>query len=204
MLPSRRNSTLTTTPTVKLPFCVTINVAYPRLTNNRWRRCATKLVFFMFNPSLDLIYDYQHRALKYDRMKLRHVLFKMDAKYKRNSKYKEDESDIDDEFIAEHEDNLKTKEVEKAEKKFVKENEKLQEDGKKPQNDSVLKERIAEIEEEFKQLAKERGTGKASLKRERAVEKIEESIEKLSERIKTFKLQMVDRDAGKEVALGTR
>jgi len=99
---------------------------------------------------------------------------------------------------------LKTKEVEKAEKKFAKENEKLQEDGKKPQNDSVLKERIVEIEEEFKQLAKERGTGKASLKRERLVEKIEESLEKLSERIKTFKLQMVDRDAGKEVALGTR
>ena len=137
-------------------------------------------------------------------MKMRHVLFKMDAKYKKNTKYKEDESDIDDEFIAEHEEILKTKEVEKAEKKFTKENEKLQEDGKKPQNDSVLKDRIAEIEEEFKQLAKERGTGKASLKRERPVEKIEESIEKLSERIKTFKLQMVDRDAGKEVALGTR
>ncbi len=132
----------------------------------------------MFNPSLDLTHDqHQYRALKYDRMKMRHVLFK---------------------------EILKTKEVEKAEKKFAKENEKLQEDGKKPQNDSVLKERIVEIEEEFKQLAKERGTGKASLKRERLVEKIEESLEKLSERIKTFKLQMVDRDAGKEVALGTR
>jgi DNA topoisomerase-1 len=42
------------------------------------------------------------------------------------------------------------------------------------------------------------------LKRERPAEKIEESIDKLSEKIKTFKLQMVDRDAGKEVALGTR
>jgi DNA topoisomerase-1 len=75
---------------------------------------------------------------------------------------------------------------------------------KSPQKDTVLDERIADIEEEFNQLAKERGTGKASLKRERPVEKIEESIDKLTEKIKTFKLQMVDRDAGKEVALGTR
>jgi DNA topoisomerase-1 len=64
-------------------------------------------------------------------MKLRHVLFKIDPKYKKNSKYKDDESDIDDDWIAEHEENLKKKEVEKAEKKFAKENEKLQEDGQK-------------------------------------------------------------------------
>jgi len=137
-------------------------------------------------------------------MKLRHVLFKIDSKYKKNSKYKDDESDIDDDWIAEHEENLKKKEVEKAEKKFAKENEKLQEDGQKPHKDSVLDERIADIEEEFNHLMKERGTGKASLKRERPVEKIEESIDKMTEKIKTFKLQMVDRDAGKEVALGTR
>ncbi len=137
-------------------------------------------------------------------MKLRHVLFKIDPKYKKNSKFKNDESDVDDDWIAEHEENMKKKEVEKVEKKFAKENEKLQEDGQKPQKDSVLDERIADIEEEFSHLAKERGTGKASLKRERPVEKIEESIDKLTEKIKTFKLQMVDRDAGKEVALGTR
>ena len=137
-------------------------------------------------------------------MKLRHVLFKMEPKYKKNLKYKEDESDIDDDWIIEHEENLMKKEIEKAEKKFAKENEKLQEEGQKSHKDSVLRERIADVEEEFKQLATERGTSKASLKRERPVEKIEESIDKLTEKIKTFKLQMVDRDAGKEVALGTR
>ena len=137
-------------------------------------------------------------------MKLRHVLFKIDAKYKKNSKYKGDESDIDNDWVAEHEDNLKKKEIEKAEKKFAKENEKLEEEGQKAQKDSVLSDRIADIEEEFSQLAKERGTGMASLKRERPVEKIEESIEKLTEKIKTFKLQIVDREDGKDVALGTR
>ena len=137
-------------------------------------------------------------------MKLRHALFKIDAKYKKNPKYREDESDIDDDWIVEHEEQTKAKEIEKVEKKFARENEKLEEEGGKPQKESVLKDRIGEIEEEFKRLAKERGTGKAVLKREKAEDKIEEAIDKLSEKIRSFKLQIVDRDAGKEVALGTR
>ncbi len=137
-------------------------------------------------------------------MKLRHALFVVEPKLKKNKKYVDEESDLDDEWIAEHEEGLKAKEVEKAEKKFAKENEKLVEEGKKPNKDSVLNERIEAIEEEFKRLAKERGTGKAALKRDRPTEKIEEAIAKLTEKIKSFKLQMVDRDAGKEVALGTR
>jgi len=52
-------------------------------------------------------------------------------------------------------------------------------------------------------LAKERGTDKAELKKERPTEKIEDGIQKLDEKIRTFKLQMVDREAGKDVALGT-
>ena len=73
-------------------------------------------------------------------------------------------------------------------------------------------ERIAAIERirdqqvgtENKRLKKERGTGKHVMKKEKPTEKIEEAIDKLDERIKTFKLQMEDREAGKEVALGTR
>jgi len=73
----------------------------------------------------------------------------------------------------------------------------------KPQDDSVLQERLEEIDAEFQRLAEERGTCKASLKREKPAEKIEESIDKLDEKITTAKLQMVDREAGKEIALGT-
>jgi len=137
-------------------------------------------------------------------MKLRHALFAIDAKYKKNQSYVEDESDIDDDWIIEHEEGTKAKEIEKVEKKFAKENENLQEEGAKLQSDSVLQQRIADIKEEFERLAKERGTAKAVLKRERPVEKIEEAIEKITEKIKAFRLQIVDRDAGKEVALGTR
>ena len=147
---------------------------------------------------------FQLRGLKYERMKLRHVLFSEDSKYKKHKKYANDESDIDDDWIAEHEDQMKAKEVEKAEKKFAKDNEKLMEDGKKPMNDDELQERLTVIEEDFKRLKNERGTKKATLKRDRPPAKLEEAIDKLDEKIKTFKLQIEDREAGKEVALGTR
>ncbi|KAI0645818.1 hypothetical protein C8Q79DRAFT_1001319 [Trametes meyenii] len=143
------------------------------------------------------------RGLKYDRMKLRHALFAIDPKFKKKKKYSEPESDLDDDAIETHEETMKAKDLEKAEKKFQKDNEKLVEDGKKPQEESVLKEKLKEIEADYKKLKKERGTDKHALKRERPVEKIEEAIDKLDEKIKTFKLQMEDREAGKEVALGT-
>ncbi|GLB37452.1 putative topoisomerase I [Lyophyllum shimeji] len=146
---------------------------------------------------------YKLRSLKYERMKLRHALFNIDAKYKKNKKYVDDESDIDDDWIAAHEEDLKAKEIEKAEKKFAKDNEKLVEEDKTPHTDDVLQDRIQAIEEDFKRLAGERGTKKATLKRERPVEKIEEAIDKLTDKIKGFALQIEDRDAGKEVALST-
>lgn len=137
-------------------------------------------------------------------MKLRHALFAADMKFKKKKKYAEDESDLDEDVIADHEDQLKAKELEKVEKKFQKDNEKLVEDGKEALSDDVLKQRLKEVDAEFKRLKKERGTGKAQLKKERPTDKIEEAIDKLDEKIKTFKLQMEDREAGKEVALGTR
>ncbi|EKM54686.1 uncharacterized protein PHACADRAFT_96904 [Phanerochaete carnosa HHB-10118-sp] len=143
------------------------------------------------------------RGFKYERMKLRHALFTVDSKFKKRKPYAEDESDLDDEAIAEHEEQWKARELEKAEKKFQKDNEKLAEQGEKLQPESALKDKIKEIESEFKRLNKERGTGKHELKRDKPTEKIEEAIQKLDEKIKTFKLQMEDREAGKEVALGT-
>lgn len=137
-------------------------------------------------------------------MKLRHVLFGMHPASKKDPRYAEDESDVDDDFIDSWEAQTKAKEIEKAEKKFTKENEKLKEDGKSEQGADVLAQRIAAIDAEFERLEEERGTGTATLKRDRPLAKVEEGIEKLSEKIKAFKLQIIDRDEGKEVALGTR
>jgi DNA topoisomerase I len=136
-------------------------------------------------------------------MKLRHALFAADSKYKKQKKYAEDESDLDEDGVAEHEEACKAREIERAEKKFTKENEKLAEEDKPAQGKDVLRSRLSAIDDEFARLEKERGTRKATLKRDRAPEKLVETIDRLEDKIKTFKLQMVDREAGKEVALGT-
>lgn len=156
------------------------------------------------NHRLTVCDDLQVRGLKYERMKLRHVLFNTDPKFKKQKKLAEDESDIDDDWIEAHEEEMKTKEIEKTEKKFAKDNEKLAEDGKPAMKDKELKEKIDVVNEDFKRLKKERGTGRATLKRDRPVEKLVEQIDKLEERIRTSKLQLEDREAGKEVSLGTR
>ena len=140
------------------------------------------------------------KGLKYDRMKLRHALFSIDSKYKKE--YGDDESDIDDDFVEEWETQLEEKEVDKARKKFEKDNEKLVEDGKEAAANSVLEKRLKAIKDEFAALAKERGTGKS--KTTKSPEKIEDAIEKVTEKIKTAKQTIVDKDEGKEVALGTR
>ncbi|KAG6841898.1 hypothetical protein C0991_005628 [Blastosporella zonata] len=146
---------------------------------------------------------HKHRSLKYERMKLRHALFNLDPKYKKKKKFADDESDIEDDWIVAYEEELKAKEIERAEKKFAKDNEKLVEEGKQAQPAKVLKERLQAIEEDFERLADERGSKKAALKKDKTAEKLEEAIDKLSEKIKGFALQIEDRDAGKEVALGT-
>ncbi len=134
-------------------------------------------------------------------MKLRHALFAVDAKFKK--KYDEDESDLDDDFVEEWETQQEEKEIEKAQKKFEKDNEKAVEEGKEPQVASILEKKIKAIKDEFKDLAKERGTKKAATKG-KSTDKLEDSIAKLSEKIRSAKQTIIDKDAGKEVALGTR
>jgi DNA topoisomerase-1 len=137
-------------------------------------------------------------------MKLRHTLFKLEPKKKKVAQYADLESDLDDEFIERWENVLLEKEIEKAKKKFTKDNEAREADGEKPHKESELEETVEAIREEYERLAKERGTNKADLKRSKPIEKIEEQIETLDTKIKNFKIQMDDKEEGKQVALGTR
>jgi DNA topoisomerase I len=137
-------------------------------------------------------------------MKLRYALWAVEPKYKKKPLYADLESDLDDDWIAEHEDQTLVKEIEKAEKKFAQDTEKRAEEDEKPFGDDVLKERLDEIRDEFKRLKKERGTTKHEPKRNRPAEKFVEAIDKLEEKIKATKLTAVDREEGKEISLGTR
>ncbi|KAF8495860.1 hypothetical protein JB92DRAFT_2747397 [Gautieria morchelliformis] len=143
------------------------------------------------------------RTLKYQRRKLRHEMFSLDKKLKKKSAWAKEESDLDDEWIEKYEEECQKKEVEKAEKKFAKDNEKLEAEGKKVHGAKVLEERIEDIKAEYKRLEQEREQDEITPKKGRTVEKLQDMIHKLDERIKTFRLQMVDREEGKEVSLGT-
>lgn len=146
----------------------------------------------------------QLKALKYQRRKLRHEMFSIDKKLKKKGPWSVDESDLDEEWIEKYEEECEKRDLEKAEKKFAKDNEKLEADGKKAHPDKVLRERMEDVREEYRRLAEERGTEEAQVKKGRTVEKLQENLDKLDDKIKNFKLQMIDREEGKEVSLGTR
>lgn len=140
------------------------------------------------------------KALKYQRRKHRYALLASDKK-KYNKLYGEDESDLDDDWIVEHEKNLVVLEREKIRKKFDRENAKREEDKEKPMKDGELEDRLKAADDLEKRLAKER---KAGWKDSRlSDDKLVAAIEKLDERIKIQKTAVVDRDEGKEISLGT-
>lgn len=99
------------------------------------------------------------RALKYQRMKLRHTLFTIDSKNKKkHDELLEDESDLDDDWIASHEEDLAEKDREKIRKKFEKENEKLVAEGEPAQKQKVLDDRLANVDDNLERLKEERKT----------------------------------------------
>lgn len=144
--------------TVKSPFCVTIKRRSAKVITPLWRRCAFHCPLFVSKWSLIRLHrNDKLRALKYQRMKLRHTLFTIDPKNKKtHAELKEDESDLDEDWIAQHEDDLAVKDREKVTKKFEKENEKLVAEGEKAQGQKVLDERLAEVDETLDRLKEER------------------------------------------------
>jgi DNA topoisomerase-1 len=147
----------------------------------------------------------QIRALKYQRRKLRLGLLTTNPKLKKkHDVLAEEESDIDDEWIEKYEDETKDKDIEKAKKKFEKDNEKRAAEDEELLDQEVLDKKVEDINEEYERVKAERGTGKAELTGKRSEEALIAAVEKLDDRIKTAKLQMVDRDKGKEVSLTTR
>lgn len=67
----------------------------------------------------------QTRALKYQRKKLRYALLACEGAKKKYKAYLEPESDLEDDWIDEHEAQLVVLEREKIRKKFEKENKKV-------------------------------------------------------------------------------
>ncbi|GAA5987945.1 hypothetical protein JCM10908_007280 [Rhodotorula pacifica] len=142
------------------------------------------------------------RALKYQRMKLRKQLFaNADKPKKYKEDYGDDESDLDDEWIQEHEKQLVVLEGEKIRKKFDKENTKREAEGEKPLPEKELKERLKATDELEKSIKRERKNGYEETKL--SEERIVQALQKIDERIQVAKLAATDKDEGKEISLGT-
>jgi DNA topoisomerase-1 len=132
--------------------------------------------------------DLQLHRSKHDCKKLRHAHFVADSKYKKEKRYAEDKSDLDENAVTEHEEQCKACKIEKPEKKIAKENEKLVKEGKPAQDKDSVRWRLTAIDVWFVRLEKERGTGEATIQRDKLPGKLFRAIDGLGENIKSFKL----------------
>ncbi|CAG8551065.1 5402_t:CDS:10 [Diversispora eburnea] len=98
-----------------------------------------------------------------------------------DKKYSDLESDLEEDWIIEHEKQLMEKERERIH----------------------LQQMLADVDEKEKELIHERKIAKIQPKKGQTIEKLEAQIEKLDARIKETKLMMVDKDENKTTALGT-
>ncbi|KAG0327697.1 DNA topoisomerase 1 [Dissophora globulifera] len=152
---------------------------------------------------MDKIVD-KIRAFKYQKMKLKKTILTLEPKLKKKQpELAEPESDLDDEWIEQHEVQLMAKEREKVKLKWEKENEKKKENKEKPLTEKELKTMLKEVDEREKELVKERKSGKVTGARGATVEKCEAQLLKLDERIAATRTAMVDKEENKQTALGT-
>jgi DNA topoisomerase-1 len=115
----------------------------------------------------------------------------------------EEESDLEDDWIAEHQKDLLVKEREKITTRFEKNNEKLVSEGQPPLPKGELKEKLKAVDDWEMEMKKEKKTGNIEVKASATVDKLLAQITKLDERIKATKTQALDKEEGKETALGT-
>lgn len=128
-------------------------------------------------------------------MKLRKTLLSIAAKPKMYKKEFEEESDLEQDWIDEHEQNLVTLEREKIRKKFDKEQKKLAEENSKPMKDKELEERLKAADELAKSIKADR-KGKYETAKGNE-DKLVGQLRKLDERILVQKTNATDKDEGK-------
>ncbi|KAF9417046.1 DNA topoisomerase 1 [Podila epigama] len=144
------------------------------------------------------------RSFKYQKMKTKQAMLSLEPKLKKKKpELLEPESDLEDDWIQEHEAQLVEKEKERVQQKFEKENQKRAENKEKPLPASELKDRLKEVDDYAKRLAKERKTGVTEPGKNMTLEKYEAQLLKLDERIGATRTSMVDKEENKQTALGT-
>ncbi|KAK3341754.1 hypothetical protein B0T25DRAFT_559205 [Lasiosphaeria hispida] len=146
------------------------------------------------------------KGMKYQKWRTKMMILDVDSKQKKRkgAEYFELDSDLDEEWILQHQQFLVEELRTKITKKFEKDNEKREADGEKPFPEKELAERLKAAKELEAKYKKENKTKKVEAEgKGPTVEKLEGQAEKLDERIRNLELQSADREGNKEVALGT-
>ena len=135
-------------------------------------------------------------------MKLRKTLFSEHNNRRKYAQYLDDESDLDDDWIDQHQVTLLDAEKERIRKKFEKENKKLAEENEPIMGPGELVSRLADSDTFRDKLAEEKAAG-WSQSSNLSDAKIIAAIEKIDARIEVQKISLLDKDEGKEISLGT-
>lgn len=137
-------------------------------------------------------------------MKLRYQLAHVEPKMmKKHPEYADDESDLDDEWIAGHEVAITDKMKEAARKKFDKDTAKAAADGDDPPDPSLLEDKIADADAELERLKGERGSKAIEPKRNMSADKIVAAIAKMDDRIAAQRTAAIDKDEGASARRGS-
>ena len=130
-------------------------------------------------------------------------MIELEPKLKKRPELLDYESDIDDEWIRQHQKDLVQKQREAIKKKFDKENEKRTKEDEKPLPESDLQARLKAADSLSAEFERENKTGKVEPTSNQTIEKCEAALKKLDEKIYTLRSQREIRDLNKETALGT-
>ncbi|KAK0731644.1 hypothetical protein B0H67DRAFT_81436 [Lasiosphaeris hirsuta] len=146
------------------------------------------------------------RGLRYQKWRTKMMILDVDStqRKQRGKEYFQLDSELDEEWIKQHQEFLVEELKTKITKKFEKDNEKLEAEGEKPLPAKELTERLGAVNELRAKFKKENETKKVEAEgKGPSVEKLEAQVEKLDDRIRNLELQSADREGNKEVALGT-
>ncbi|TKA41871.1 hypothetical protein B0A49_12814, partial [Cryomyces minteri] len=145
-------------------------------------------------------------GLRYQQWRIKQMMLDIDPKLKkkRGADYFQLPTDLDEDWIKEHQAALVEEQRVKIRKKFEKDNEKRVAEGEKEMKAKELDERMEAADELERKFKKENKTRKIEAEgKGPTVEKMEANLDKLIQRIETMKLQTEDKENNKEVALGT-
>lgn len=145
------------------------------------------------------------QELEWQKIRFKRAILQLDKDLlKKEPKYFEEIDDLTKEDEATIHKRIIDREIEKYQRKFVRENDKRKFEKEELLPESQLKEWLEKVDEKKQEFEKELKTGEVELKSSwNSVEKIKAQVEKLEQRIQTSSIQLKDKEENSQVSLGT-